>query len=295
MPDRDWAKPVGGGDCGDRRSTLRLRSAVLVVCVLLSLITSLGVYGSKSISRAEDPSACPAARPVVDNFAGPPGSPPDPQLWDYHLGGGGSDGQLEAFTDSPRNGSLDGNGNLAITAINEPFSFPGSNTFGYTSADLNTHGHLDACYGTFAARIKLPTGKGLRPAFWLLGSNSSTVGWPDCGEIDILDTALPLGVGSIHGPGGYDMPVHVPFDLGTDWHEYVLDWRRDRITTSVDGHVFASWTPSLLPAGATWVFNDHPMYVILDMAVGAFWGVPDASTHFPATMLVDWFRYAPAT
>ncbi len=295
MPDQDEVKPTAGDDFVRPWPARSLKSAVLTVCVVLAVSTSLGVYGSNSISRAEDPSACPAAPAVTDNFSGPAGVAPNPQLWNIHLGGGGSDGQLEAFTDSPRNVSLDGNGNLAIVARTEPFTYPGSNTFNYTSANLDTHGHLDACYGTFAARIKLPTGKGLRPAFWLLGSDSSTVGWPDCGEIDLLDSALPLTVGSIHGPGGYDMSVRIPTDAGTDWHEYVLDWRRDRITASVDGHVFASWTPELLPPGAPWVFNDHPMYVVLDMAVGAFWGVPDASTQFPATMLVDWVRYAPVS
>jgi hypothetical protein len=293
MPDK---KPTAGGYFGHLLSTRPLKSAVLELCVLLAAVSSLGIYGGGPLGRAEDSSACQPTQGVTDNFSGPAGEAPNPQLWNYHLGGGGSDGQLEAFTDSPRNASLDGNGNLAIVAFNEPVAFPGAGTLNYTSADLDTHGHLDACYGTFAARIKLPAGKGLRPAFWLLGSDTSTVGWPDSGEIDILDTALPLGVGSIHGPGGYDLPVHVPFAMDTGWHEYVLDWRRDRITVGVDGHVFASWTPEFLPAGAaTWVFNDHPMYVVLDMAVGAFWGVPDSSTHFPATMLVDWVRYVPAT
>jgi beta-glucanase (GH16 family) len=119
------------------------------------------------------------------------------------------------------------------------------------------------------------------------------VGWPQCGEIDIWDSALPIGGSSIHGAGGYDLPLLTPFDMG--WHEYALDWRRDKISTSIDGHVFASWTPGSLPPGATWTFNDHPMYVILSFAVGLGSLVPDASTPLPATMLIDSVRYTPAT
>jgi beta-glucanase (GH16 family) len=276
------------------RSIPLLKSAALAVGILQAVVISLGAVSSKTISRADDVSVCPAQRAVVDNFSGPAGAPPNPQLWNYQLGGGGTDGELEAYTNSPRNASLDGDGNLAITAIREPINIPGFGTFEYSSASLNTHGHLDFCYGTLTARIKLPAaGPGLRPAFWLLGSDFATVGWPQCGEIDIWDSALPIGGSSIHGAGGYDLPLLTPFDMG--WHEYALDWQRDKISTSIDGHVFASWTPGSLPPGATWTFNGHPMYVILSFAVGLGSLVPDASTPFPATMLIDSVRYTPAT
>jgi beta-glucanase (GH16 family) len=295
MLDPTVLRPSAGHDFRRLGLILLRKSAVVAVCVLLALVISLGAYGSKTISRADDVNACPVVQAVTDDFSGPAGAPPNQQLWSYQLGAGGSDGQLEAFTDSPRNASLDGNGNLAIVALNEPIDFPGAGVFNYTSAFLTTHGHLDACYGTVSARIKLPTGHGLRPAFWLSGSDFSTVGWPQCGEIDIFDSGLPKVVTSIHGPAGYDLPLDVPFDGGTGWHEYALSWRRDRITTSIDGKVLASWTPELLPPDSSWVFNDHPMYITLEIAVGAWWGVPDASTQFPATMLVDWMRYIPAT
>lgn len=294
MLDRNVLKPSVGHDFRRMPPSLLLESAVLAVCVLLTAVITLGAYGSKTISRADNLNACPAPQSVVDDFSGPAGAVPNPQLWSYQLGSGGSDGQLEAYTNSPRNASLDGNGNLAIVAIHEPFQFPGFGMVDYTSAFLNTHGHLDTCNGTIAARIKLPTGRGLRPAFWLVGSDFATVGWPQCGEIDVLDVA-GIGGAGLHGAGGYELFVPLPFDIDADWHEYALDWRRDKITTSMDGHVFASWTPESLPSGATWTFNDHPMYVILNMGVGTTDFVPDSSTHFPATMLVDWVRYAPAT
>ena len=308
MHDRNVSEPSADHDLRRLCSRLLLASATLAVCVLVPVAmallavvisvptTGLDAYSSKAVSRTDNPNACPQPPPqtVVDDFSGPAGAPPNPQLWNHELGGGGTDNQLEAYTNSPRNASLDGNGNLAIVAIHEPFRFSDDGTtFDYTSALLNTHGHLDFCYGTIAARIKLPTGQGLRPAFWLLGSDVDTVGWPQCGEIDIEE--LPVGISTLHGPGGYELPFYVPIEVGTDWHEYALDWRRDNITISIDGHAFGTWTPALLPPGATWIFNDHPMYVILNMAVGGLFGLPDSSTQFPATMLVDWVRYTPPT
>jgi beta-glucanase (GH16 family) len=309
MLGRNVLKPSAGHDFRRQRSILLLKSAALAVCILQALV-SLAAVSSKTVSRADAANACPAPQTLVDNFSGPAGTPANPQLWNYQLGGGGTDGQLEAFTNSPRNASLDGDGNLAITAIREPINIPGFGTFDYSSASLDTHGHLDFCYGTVAARIKLSTPRtGVRPAFFLLGSDFATVSWPQCGEIDLLDTGgFPISAASIHGAGGddelthqltgtpgYNLPIVAPFEMGTDWHVYALNWRPDKIAVSIDGHVFASYTPASLPPGATWTFNDHPMYVILNIAVGLGSLVPDASTPFPATMLVDWVRYTPAT
>src|SRR5277367_237138 len=165
MLDRNVLKPSAGHDFRRPRSILLLKSAARAVCVLQAVVISLGAYAvvislgaydSKTISRADNVNACPAPRAVVDDFSGPAGAPPNPQLWSYQGGAGGTDGQLEALTNSPRNASLDGNGNLAIVAIKEPINIPGIGTFDYTSATLNTNGHLDVCYGTVAARIKLP-------------------------------------------------------------------------------------------------------------------------------------------
>jgi beta-glucanase (GH16 family) len=300
-------KPSAGHDFGRQRWTPLLKSAAIAVCVSLAVVISLGACGSKALGRPDTPDTCPAAPPVIDDFNGPAGAPPDPRLWNYLLDAGGEDGQVQAFTNSPRNASLDGNGNLAIVALNEPIDVPGLGHWNYSSAYLDTHGHLDFCYGTVAARIKVPTGHGLRPSFFLLGSDFATVGWPQCGEIDVIESA-GRGGSTLHGAGGsaggagpqdhlgrggYELPISAPFDVSTGWHEYTLNWRRDRITVSMDGHDFASWTPASLPAGATWTFNDHPMYVILSMPVGGLGLQPDGSTPFPATMLVDWVRYTP--
>src|SRR5271156_1607640 len=143
MLDRNVLKPSAGHDFRRPRSILLLKSAALAVCVLQAVVISLGAIGSQTISRADNMNACPAPQAVFDDFSGPAGAPPNPQLWNYQLAAGGTDGQLEAFTNSPRNASLDGNGNLAIVAIKEPINIPGFGTFDYTSASLNTNGHLD--------------------------------------------------------------------------------------------------------------------------------------------------------
>ncbi|NNE10145.1 MAG: glycoside hydrolase family 16 protein, partial [Gemmatimonadetes bacterium] len=134
-----------------------------------------------------------------DEFEGPAGQSPDPEKWNFDIGTGWGNNQLEYDTDSPDNVSLDGEGNLAIVAREEEFL--GSQ---YTSGRITTKGLFEKTRGRFEARIKLPVGQGIWPAFWLLGSNIDTVGWPECGEIDIMEYLghEPRKVhGSIHGPG----------------------------------------------------------------------------------------------
>lgn len=258
------------------------------MCICVAAGLTLAPTGNAT--PPANPGDCATPSPLRDDFSGPAGTTPNASLWGYRLGAGGDGGEIEAYTNSPRNASLDGSGNLAITAIREPFSYPGTPEMPYTSAWLDTHGRLDFCSGTISARIKLPAGKGLRPAFWLLGSDFSTVGWPACGEIDIID--MPVGGTAIHN-GEFSSPVFMPFDVGTDWHEYTLDLRPDRITTLVDGKAVAGWTPSSLPPGVTWMFDRHPMYVILNVGVGGPWEQTDSTTPPQATMLVDWVQYTP--
>lgn len=230
-------------------------------------------------------------RPVFDDFNGAPGSPPDPALWSYQVGAGGLNGQLQAYTNSPANASLDGNGKLAINARREPIVTPRHGVFDYSSARIHTLGHLDMCYGRLTARIKIPSGQGLRPAFWLLGSDCGPVGWPRCGEVDVIDMANTYGGAGLHG-SGYRLAAEAPFDVTSDWHDYWLDWRPDHIVIGIDDQTLTTWTPSSLPPGTTWAFN-KPMFMILNIGVGGRGGAPDGRTQFPATMLVDWVQFAP--
>ncbi len=229
-----------------------------------------------------------------DEFEGPAGQLPDPAKWKFDLGTDWGNRQLEYDTDQAENVSLDGQGNLAITARREDFG--GQE---YTSGRIKTKDLFEQTRGRFEARIKVPIGQGIWPAFWLLGANIDDVGWPACGEIDIMEYRghEPRVLhGTIHGPGHYGdgaiSKKHVlaqgGFHLG--FHEFVVDWDEDSITWSVDGYAYHTVTPADLPPGATWVYN-NPFFIILNVAVGGRWpGPPDETTVFPQTMLVDYVR-----
>lgn len=233
-----------------------------------------------------------AATVAVDDFSGPYGAAPNPGIWGYTVGAGWDQGIQDYRT---ANAVLDGDGHLAITAM--------QNGTGYTSGRVGTANRLTLGYGRVSARIKMPNGQGLWPAFWLLGADHDAIGWPECGEIDIVEVVSDPTryFVTIHGPR-HDRsgPYEVQFsgyttDLSSGFHEYWVDRMPDRITIGVDGTTLATFTPESLPPDAAWVYN-RPMSAILDMAVGGSWaGPPDASTRFPATMLVDWFRWETAS
>lgn len=231
-----------------------------------------------------------------DEFEGPAGTLPDLSRWAFDVGGGGwGNGQLEYDTDRPENASLDGEGNLAITARRE--SFGGR---AYTSARIKTQGKFSQARGRFEARIKLPVGQGIWPAFWLLGAGYPLVAWPECGEIDVMEyrgQEPRVVLGSAHGPGysgggsitgRFELPAGQGFDAG--FHVFAVEWDPGRLAFFVDDALYHVVTPSTLPPGSTWVF-EQPFYVILNVAVGGtFVGPPGPTTVFPQTMLVDWVR-----
>ncbi len=230
----------------------------------------------------------------ADEFEGPAGQSPDPSRWRFDIGTDWGNAQLEFDTDRPENVSLDGNGHLAITARQE--SYQGED---YTAARINTRGLFQQERGRFEARVRLPVGQGIWPAFWLLGGNFGTVGWPECGEIDILEfrgQEPRIVHGSLHGPGysgGSAVTGHYTLPEGSladDFHVFAVEWTAERITWLIDGTPYQNFTAADLPAGSRWVF-DHPFFIILNVAVGGhFVGPPDTSTSFPQTMLVDWVR-----
>jgi beta-glucanase (GH16 family) len=169
----------------------------------------------------------------------------------------------------------------------------------YTSARMNTAGKFEQAYGRFESRIKLPTGKGIWPAFWVLGNNISNVSWPQCGEIDIMEnigSTPSTNYGSLHGPGysggqdltgSYTLPGHT---LSEDFHVYAIEWEPNVVRFYFDNVNYETRTPADVPAGKTWVY-DHPFFVILNLAVGGYWpGDPDGTTQFPQTLAVDYVR-----
>ena len=237
-----------------------------------------------------------------DEFNGAEGSPVDGAKWAFEIGGNGwGNNELEYYTSSTRNASMDGNGNLVITAINETLPKKPRCWYGrcqYSSARLKTVGKFQA-YGRFEARIKVPYGQGIWPAFWMLGNNIKKAGWPNCGEIDIMENIgrEPAAVhGTIHGPGysgangigaAYDLPTRAFAD---EFHVFAIEWEPGAIRWYVDGNLYQTRTPADLPAGAAWVF-DHRFFMLLNVAVGGNWpGNPDATTVFPQRMYVDYVR-----
>ncbi len=236
-----------------------------------------------------------------DDFEGPSNSAPDASRWNVEVRPQGQNQEQDYDTDRRENSFLDGSGNLVIKAYRENFvdgsGRPSSQP--YTSARLNTKGHFEQTYGRFEAKIRLPSGKGLWPAFWLLGSNIGDVGWPNCGEIDILEMAgsEPYRVdASLHGPGyagtgaltrSFDLPNEEPF--ANAFHTFTFEWTSDGMRWLLDGEVFHVRTPGgLAEVERDWVF-DHPFYLIINLAVGGLYdGSPDSSTVFPAEMAIDY-------
>ncbi len=234
-----------------------------------------------------------------DEFNRPNGSGVDLSKWTTQTGGGGfGNHELESYTDRRAN-VREENGHLVIEARREAFTGNDGIARSYTSARLQTRGHFSERYGRFEARMQLPLGKGLWPAFWLLGDDTQTHPWPGCGEIDIMENiGDPHRVfGTLHGPGysgahgiqaHYDLPAGEAVNTG--FHTYAVDWSPSAIRFSVDGHVYATQTPKALPPGTKWVY-DHPFFVLLNLAGGGAWpGNPDASTKLPQQLLVDWVR-----
>ncbi|MFD0931564.1 family 16 glycosylhydrolase [Psychroflexus salinarum] len=228
------------------------------------------------------------------------GSELDSSLWSFELGDGSEEGlpgwgnnELQNYTDREENLKVE-NGVLTITAREE--SFEGS---GYTSARIVTKAKFEKQYGRIEARMKLPWGTGIWPAFWMLGTDIDQVGWPQTGEIDIMeyDGSEPTVVhGSVHGPGysgGNAVTKSYEFEndrLDTDFHTYGIEWGEDYINYYVDDVLYNQITPDSEDLTGEWVFN-KPFYIIINMAVGgSFVGPPNTNTVFPQTLEVDYVR-----
>src|SRR5260370_6463553 len=144
-----------------------------------------------------------------DEFKGKNGSLPDAAKWTYDVGGNGwGNRELEYYTNRAENARIE-HGKLVITARAETYTGPDGKSFSYTSARLKTQGLFSQAYGRFEARIKLPAGQGIWPAFWMLGDNITADGWPKCGEIDIMENvAKEPGINhrSLHGARSTNPP-----------------------------------------------------------------------------------------
>ena len=240
-----------------------------------------------------------------DEFDQPDGSAPSSTNWVYDLGGGGWGNQeLETYTNRRVNSRIEG-GALVIEAREESFTGTDHIARDYTSARLKTQGRAAWVYGRIEARMKLPYGQGIWPAFWLLGTNISTTGWPGCGEVDIMENIgrEPSTVhATLHGPGysggkgiGTGKTLPGGQKLSDAFHVYSIEWETNRIRWFFDDQLYFTVTPAQLPTDAKWVF-DHPHFIILNLAVGGGWpGNPDGTTVFPQRLVVDYVRvYKPS-
>src|SRR5580704_189831 len=275
----NWQRPV-------------LRAAILIVAAC--------AIGGAAAAQTSTSAASSWNLIWSDEFNGPNGSAADPSKWVTETGGGGwGNDELEYYTSRLENASVQ-NGNLIIKVLREKYTGADGVTRDYTSARLKTLGKFSQTYGRFEARMKIPRGQGIWPAFWMLGADIGEAPWPASGEIDIMENIgkePALVHGTIHGPGysgehGLGAPYSLPSkqNFADDFHVYAVEWEPNVIRFYVDDHLYGTRTPADLPQGAKWVY-DHPFFILLNVAVGGLWpGNPDATSTYPQTMLVDYVR-----
>lgn len=242
-----------------------------------------------SVSLTIGPAA--HASTVFDDFTGPAGAAPDPTKWAVVEGTGWDAGAQDYISEGA---VLDGHGHLAIRAR--------ETDSGYTSGRVQTKNLASFQYGTLVARIRMPSGHGLWPAFWMVGADEDTEPWPAAGEIDVVEMVSQgwTQYSSLHGPTSsgrdylQDQIITRGTDLSGEFHNYWITRAEDSITVGVDDTNWGTFTPESLPDGARWVFNKR-FYLILNLAVGGGWaGLPSDATDLPANMLVDWVSWDPA-
>lgn len=283
------------------------RLSCIPVLFLLAACSSGSPSASASSSSSSGNSVTKETLVWSDEFNGATASSaPNPLNWSYDTGAGGwGNAELETYCAygsstgpcDPKNPNayVGTDGYLHIIARN-----PSAGV--YTSARLKTEGLQKFQYGRIEARIKMPEGQGMWPAFWMLGDNINTVQWPACGEMDIMESIgkkPPTNYGSIHGTGFTGTAIGSSYTLANatkfcdDFHTFGIIWSPKLIKYYVDSptNVYATYTPSSLPQGAVWPFDTGKFFFILNVAVGGHWpGAPDNSTVFPQQMLVDYVR-----
>lgn len=277
------------------RSATRGREYVNLAVIGL-LVVIIGIVGHQLTS--------PPTRPSLvwsDEFSGATGAAPDPAKWTPQVGGNGWGNQeLECYTNSRDNSALDGNGHLLITVRRTPQHVCSDGKINdYTSARLMSTSKYTATYGKIEMRAKLPVQPGVWPAFWGLGANEPTVGWPNCGEIDVVEVAgvHPTQVhSSLHGPTSSGSPysvtkvVTLTRPVNEAYHVYAAAWTPSSFTFSVDGHPTFTATRAAVEHQGTWAFA-KPFQLIMNVAVGgAFGGPPTYATTWPRQMSVDYVR-----
>jgi beta-glucanase (GH16 family) len=266
------------------------RCSMLVVVILLLAVLG-SACSSLSLTNQPTPIAVPDGWNLIwhDEFDG---KAIDSQNWTYDLGAGGwGNGEAQYYTSRPENARLE-NGMLVIEARQEKYE----DSY-YTSARLKTQGLQNFQYGRIEARLKVPSGKGLWPAFWMLGSSFNGSNWPDCGEIDIMEyigREPDLILGTLHGPGysgalGISAWNRQTYNIADDYHTYAIEWEADEIRWYYDDAHYHTVT-RVDVGDREWVF-DQPFFIILNLALGGqLPGPVGLDTVFPNQYLVDYVR-----
>ncbi|MEZ4631717.1 MAG: family 16 glycosylhydrolase [Deinococcales bacterium] len=224
-----------------------------------------------------------------EEFDEPAGTYPNSRFWTPEIGDGvaaGNQGwgnaERQYYTDSPENAATDGAGNLVITARALASDSGMECYYGpceYTSARLISKDKFEFAYGRVEARLKIPFGQGIWPAFWMLGDDIGEVGWPQTGEIDIMENIgkePSIVHGTIHGPGySGGAGIGAPYELGNarfadNFHVFAIEWEPDIIRWYVDGNLYSTLSKDDIPSGTEWVFN-HPFFILFNVAVGGYW------------------------
>jgi beta-glucanase (GH16 family) len=291
----------GGARCerdrpeGNYMSAVTARPAPRPARILLAAAVVLTGVATASWAPARQDTAHAAIGEVIfsDDFDGARGAAPDAAKWAYDRPDmGDTNGELQTYTESRRNSSLTGNSQLAITVHKEE-----KDGKQYTSARIKTQGKVELpAYGRYEASIALPSGTGIWPAFWMLGSDfKDHPDWPQSGEIDIMEYVGkdPNKVfGTVHGPGyagGASIGNSTTLQNPGAFHTYAVEWSPNLIVWYLDGREYHRVTPDSL-GGRPWRF-DYPYFIILNVAVGGNFGGPvGPETTFPQTMLVDYVR-----
>ena len=244
-----------------------------------------------------------------DEFNGAAGTFPDTAKWNYDIGnnGGWGNGESEFYCAAGSNSSpcssanpnvfMNGSGSLVLRARRDAAGT-------WTSTRMKTQGKFSVQFGRIEARMKLVAANGMWPAFWMLGTDIGTVGWPRCGETDIMEWVDNYGPSvtssALHGPGysgGGNIGVQSGFPNGTrvddaNYHIYGVLWSTDQIQFYRDSvtNITRTITPANIPAGTTWAYN-HPFFLLLNQAVGGNWFPgPDATTPAVDDVLIDYVR-----
>jgi beta-glucanase (GH16 family) len=271
---------------------------------MIRRVGALSLVGAMLAACAAGPAAAPVARERelvwADEFEGPAGNGPDPTRWVHDLGGHGwGNSELQCYTSSSRNARLDGASHLVIRAERHPGHRCADGTPNdFTSARITTRARFATTYGRIEMRAALPDGVGTWPAFWALGTDFPSVGWPRSGEIDVMEhvgSKPDVVSGTLHGPTatGEHWQLHrgtAIAGLGTSFHVFAAEWDRSEVTFSVDGHDYGQVRRTDAEALGSWPF-DKPFYLLLNLAVGGTLGGPvPAHTVWPQQYVVDYVR-----